>query len=123
MDFFSNFKKNRAIKSYIKKLPPLLSRAYGHSQKYAPEQINEASKYLGLNFEHIGYAYAILSTRDDFNSYVGKAGLKIKFNHLRKEVADKYFGGQTNFKIFFPKTTTFKRNADNSLRNHYFRNH
>ncbi len=122
MGILSNYRKNRAIKSYISKLPALLSRVYGQSQKFSPEQINEASKYLGLNLYYIKYALAVFSTRYEFNSYVGKAGLKWKYKILRKEVADKFWGGKTNFEIIFTNVNLYKGNADSELRGEYFRN-
>ena len=123
MEFYSNFRKNRAIKSYISKLPTLLVRGYGKSQKYLPDQIVAAVEYHGLNLIHVGFAIAIFSTNDEFKSYVSKARLKWKYKDMKKEVADKHFGGQTSFEIVFPKKSLYSGNADNSLRNYYFRNY
>lgn len=123
MGFFSNFKKNRAIKSYINKLPTLLLKNYGKSQKYTPEQIRETIENHGLNLIHLGYAMAMFSNRDAFNAYVHKYNLKWKYNHFKKEVADRYFCGRTNFEIRVTKAALYKGNADDDLKGHYFRKH
>ncbi|WP_442957018.1 MULTISPECIES: DUF6559 family protein [unclassified Photobacterium] len=39
MELIRKFKKRRAIKSYIKKLPSMLKRDYRKSKRYTPKQV------------------------------------------------------------------------------------
>jgi hypothetical protein len=115
MGFFAEFNKNRAIKSYILKLPNLLIRTYGKSQKYTPEQIIAVAEDYKLNLKQIGFAMAMFSTKHNFDSYVQKSGLKWKYKVMRREVADKYFGGQVGFEIIHTKPSLYKGKADGDL--------
>jgi hypothetical protein len=48
LKFIRRFKKNRAIKSYVNKLPGLLATDYGRSTHYRPSQIKRTIERAGL---------------------------------------------------------------------------
>ena len=49
MKFIRRLKKNRAIKSYVKKLPGLLAKDYGRGARYRPLQIKRTIERAGLD--------------------------------------------------------------------------
>jgi len=69
MQFISNFKRNRAIKSYIKKLPSLLAKDYGKSKTYTPKQVKRTIERAGLSATNACYGIAIFSDRGAFDQY------------------------------------------------------
>jgi len=58
MEFIRRLKKNRAIQSYVKKLPGLLAKDYGRSAHYRPLQIKRTIERAGLDPIYSCYAIA-----------------------------------------------------------------
>jgi len=59
MDLIKKFKRNRAIKSYLKKLPSLLAKDYGKSKIYTPKQVKKTIERSSLSVTDACYSIAI----------------------------------------------------------------
>lgn len=99
MGLISNFRKKRAIKSYLKKLPTLLAKDYGGSQSYTPQQVKKTIERNKLPVIYSSYAIAIFSNLDGYNQYHQELGEICDYDALRGEIADKHFSGNSNFEI------------------------
>lgn len=99
MDLISNFRKKRAIKSYIKKLPRLLAKDYGSSKSYTPMQVKKTIERNRLPVIYSGYALAIFSNQDAYNQFYQDIGETCDYDAMRCEVADKHFSGNSNFEM------------------------
>lgn len=97
MTLFENFKRNRAIKSYIVKLPKILSKDYGKSEFYTPEQVSKSIERSGLVAMYGYYAISMFCTRDSFDSYHQATDELLSYDNARSEVAGDYFNGYTDF--------------------------
>jgi hypothetical protein len=67
MELVENFKRNRAIKSYIRKLPSLLAKDYGRSNTYTPKQVKRTIQRYGLSVADAGKQG--VSILDPLNSF------------------------------------------------------
>ena len=99
MKFIRRLKKNRAIKSYAKKLPELLAKDYGRSAHYRPLQIKRTIERAGLDPIYACYAIAMFSGREDFIRFHNEIGETCDFDAMRAEVAHSYFSGDVNFDV------------------------
>ena len=91
----SVFGKRRAIKSYARKLPALLKKDYGSSDKYTVGQVRRSIERHGLNERHILYAYAMFVDREAF----ADMNTGITYDDLRQDVADSHFEGNLDFSV------------------------
>ncbi|MDH5447164.1 MAG: hypothetical protein OEY52_16565 [Gammaproteobacteria bacterium] len=99
MELIANFKRNRAIKSYIKKLPSLLAKDYGKSKTYTPKQVKRTIERSGLSVTDACYGIAMFSSREAFDQYHQETGESCNYDSMRCEIADKHFGGNSEFEI------------------------
>ena len=99
MKFIRRLKKNRAIKSYAKRLPELLAKDYGRSTHYRPLQIKRTIERAGLDPTYSCYAIAMFSGREDFIQFHNEIGETCDFNAMRAEVAHSHFSGDVNFEV------------------------
>lgn len=99
MNFFSNIKKNRAIKSYIRKLPRLLNNDYGREKQYTPKQIRSTAERHGLNLFYISFGIAMFSDKSQFDKYHKEIEGNCCYEDMRSEVGNKYFGGDSSFEV------------------------
>ena len=97
MKFFSIFRKNRAIKRYLRKLPALLKKDYGSSKEYTPMQVKRTAERYGLGVVYICYGIAMFSGRIPFDVYHQETGEECNFESMRMELGDNYFHGNSNF--------------------------
>jgi len=80
---FRQLRKKRAIKSYLKKLPALLSKDYGKSKKYTPKQVVSTAGRNGLNTLHICYGLAMFCEEGLFDDYHRSIGSHCGYKELR----------------------------------------
>ena len=99
MKFIRRLKKNRAIKSYAKKLPALLAKDYGRSAHYRPLQIKRTIERAGFDPIYACYAIAMFSGREDFLQFHNEVGETCDFDAMRAEVAHSHFAGDVNFDV------------------------
>ena len=97
MGLFSTFRKNRAIKTYLRKLPFLLKKDYGNSKEYTPMQVKRTAERYGLGTIYICYGIAMFSGRTPFDVYHQETGESCDFDVMRTELGDNYFDGNANF--------------------------
>lgn len=99
MELVANFKRNRAIKSYIKKLPSLLAKDYGKSKTYTPKQVKKTIERSGLSVSDACYGIAMFSSREAFDQYHQETGESCDYDAMRTEIADQHFQGNSGFEI------------------------
>jgi hypothetical protein len=99
LKFIRRLKKNRAIKSYVKKLTGLLAKDYGRSARYRPLQIKRTIERAGLDPIYACYAIAMFSGREDFVKFHTDIGETCDYDAMRGEVAHNHFSGDVNFDI------------------------
>lgn len=95
---FKNFRRNRAIKSYIEKLPRLLAKDYGKSGSYTPYQIKKTIKrYKVSSASHVCYGIALFSDKRAFDQYYSEIGESYDYGVMRSVIAGLHFCGNPNF--------------------------
>lgn len=99
MKLLNRIKKYFAIKSYSKKLPPILKKRYGKHKHYSKPQIKSSIEYCGLSEDYTDYAYAMHMSRKKYNEMREIKNDSDDFDLLRKEIADSCFDGNSNFTI------------------------
>jgi hypothetical protein len=92
-------KKHFALKSYVKKLGPMLRKRYGKLEWYLPGQVKTTIKIHDLNEHNIGFAYALFCKQSDFNQEVGGKENHLDYKTIKKELGDKFFKGEQNFNL------------------------
>lgn len=97
MSLFNNYKKSKAIRSYIIKLPKILSKDYGKSEFYTPEQVSKSIERSGLQAVYAYFAISIFCVQESYDSYYQNSGQAISYDDSRSEIADTYFNGHTGF--------------------------
>ncbi|WP_435106710.1 DUF6559 family protein [Arhodomonas sp. AD133] len=91
------FRKRRAIKSYVRRLPGLLARDYGKRGAYTPTQIERTIERHGLKAAYACYGIAMFSDRLSFDQHHQEAGEHCDYDSMRREIADEHFGGDPGF--------------------------
>jgi len=99
MGLIKNFNRNRAIKSYIKKLPSLLAKDYGKSKTYTPKQIKKTIERSRLSVTDACFGIAMFSGREAFDQYHQEIGESCDYDGMRSEIADKHFNGNGDFEV------------------------
>ena len=84
--------KNRAIRAYSKKLPKLLAKDYGRSEKYTPRQVLRTAERNNLSTIYICYAFAMYCERRLFDEYHRERGEDCSYDEMRDEIAEKQLG-------------------------------
>jgi len=97
MSIITNFKKKRAIKSYLVKLPKILSKDYGKSEYYTPEQVSKSIERSGLQTIYAYFAISIFCVRDSYDSYYKSSDETVNYDESRAAIADTYFNGYSDF--------------------------
>jgi hypothetical protein len=88
----------RAMRRFLTALPRHLRRDYGHRGPYTPEQVEATirrHKVTSPSFAH--YAQAIFCDRESVERLWRERGSDLSFDDARAEIANAYFGGQTDF--------------------------
>ncbi|WP_153039178.1 DUF6559 family protein [Microbulbifer sp. Q7] len=97
MQFIRKIKRNRAIKSYLRKLPRLLAKDYGKSKRYRPKQVRATIERNGLSVIYTCYAIAIFCSKKDFDQFHNEIGEACDYGVMRGEVGNLHFYGNSNF--------------------------
>ena len=91
---FSNWKKNKVLKSFVQRLPSDLSQRYGKKDFYTLGQLSrtlEECKYSSL---YHGYAQVIFLSQDEAMEVIKEQHI---YNKIRRDLAQKFFGGDMEF--------------------------
>jgi hypothetical protein len=97
MKIIQDFKKRRAIKSYITKLPRMLAKDYGASKTYTPRQVRSAIERSNLDAFYSCFGIAMFSSRAEFEQFHSENGESCDFDSMRAEIAHAHFGGNADF--------------------------
>jgi hypothetical protein len=97
LNIIDRFKKRRAIKAYVKKLPGLLAKDYGRLSHYQPLQVRRTIERAGLDTTYACYAIALFSSREDFAQFHNESGESCDYDGIRGEVAQEHFSGDAGF--------------------------
>ncbi len=97
MSIINDYKKNKAIKSYIVKLPKILSKDYGKSEFYTPEQVSKSIERSGLPTIHTYFAISMFCVQESYNRYYQTPGQAVSYDDSRAEIAGSYFNSHTDF--------------------------
>jgi|ERR1035437_1310322 hypothetical protein len=91
------FKRRKAIKSFVFKLPIELGRRFGEKRFYSLEEVGRRLEEGKYDKAFSAYAYALLCSRSSFDAYFSQLNVKCTYDGLRKFVAKKYFKGIIDF--------------------------
>lgn len=94
MALLDNFRRKKAIKSYIKVLPQVLVKDYGRFEHYTPQQIRCSVERSGLHSQYVCYALAMYTRRPEFETYQRAIGENNSYEGLRAEVGNTFFEGR-----------------------------
>lgn len=88
--FFEKYRKQQAIRTYMRRLRPRLIRRYGKKSHYTPKQVRATiiASFMPVNYEC--YAYAIYCSPEDFNQHHRETGEACDYGAMRSEVANLY---------------------------------
>ena len=126
MWILGRFRKQRAIKSYINKLPLLLAKDYGSSKRYKPQQIRSTIMRSNLDDFYSCYAISMFSNREDFEQFHLENGEPCDYDIMRGEVIERHFDNNLNFNffnIFHHETGTDHTSSHDSSDSHNFGDH
>ncbi len=94
---FTTLRKRWAIRSYMRKLGPVLRRRCGRRSSYTPDEVRRAARVSGVNTDYLCYAYCIYCSREDFDQYHRQTGEYCNYAAMRQEIGSMYFRGNTSF--------------------------
>jgi len=91
MRLFENFRKHRALRRYVRKLPRLLIKSYGYSKFYTVSQISRTIERAGLSPHYVHYAIALFSELEEFRRFRHELGADYDYDLMRAEIVRRYF--------------------------------
>ena len=89
-EFIERYKKDKAIKRYIRHLDSYLSRRYGTNNHYTEEQIKSTLDKHKINGKYAAYAYVLYMKPQEVDGVLMKIGESKNARELRKFVATTY---------------------------------
>ena len=90
-------KKHFALKSYVKKLGPLLRKKYGKLKSYTAGQVKTTIQINGLDEYYVCYAYVLFCKQSTFNQEIDGREDHLDYKTIKNELGDKFFKGEQNF--------------------------
>jgi hypothetical protein len=94
---FRLLKRRKAIKRFVHKLPLEMNRRFGDKRYYSLEDVERVLEIGKYDQIFAAYAYALLCSREDFDSYFSLLKVNCTYDGLRKFVEKKYLYGATDF--------------------------
>jgi hypothetical protein len=87
------------LKKYVREFPYYIARDYGPKEKYDLAVIE--SIFTKYKFPEKGkhYAYVMFSDEKSFQKLFDSYSEIKSYNHYREEIAEKFFGGISDFKF------------------------
>lgn len=86
-------RKNKAVNSYLKALPKMMTNDYGKSTEYSALQVVKSIERYKFNAKYQAYAVALHCSEEEFFSYFNDAISKSEYQQIRDELSMKYFDG------------------------------
>ena len=80
----------------VAELPRLLAQRYGNSDSYSRAQVRKTLEAAGYRGRYVEYAYALCLNAADAERELDN---RVVSARLRKELADEFFDGDTDFTI------------------------
>jgi hypothetical protein len=88
----------RATRRYLRLLPRLLSRDYGHRGPYTPEQVETTiRRHRVTSLKFAAYAMAIFSDRDGVEARWRQTDALHDYERIRRDIGSAFFGGDAGF--------------------------
>lgn len=94
---FDHIKERLAIKSYFMKLSLELFSRFGKKHYYTLDEVSHTAEVAGFKTEHVVYAHSLFCERKAFRRYYKRSPFRDRYETLRGEVSDRYFGGVRDF--------------------------
>ena len=94
---FRLLKRRKAIKSFVYKLPLDLNRRFGGKRYYPLEEVERVLEIGKYDRAFAAYAYALLCSRKDFDSYFSELKVNCTYDGLRKFVSKIHLYGTVDF--------------------------
>jgi hypothetical protein len=92
------FRKRRAIRQFLRRLPSLLKQDYGHRGPYMPDQVaSTVNRYRVASNDYLAFAMAMFCSRENVESIWLRQGLQHDFDKIRTEIGTAYFAGDPWF--------------------------
>lgn len=98
---FEKWKRKRAIKVFLTKLPSDLAKGYGVQEFYTEGQVEFIVSTNNYPKKYVGYALVSFLSEDDAVKKIGNMDL---VNLLRKEVAEYFFDGNENYTLILAQS-------------------
>ena len=86
-------RKNKAVNSYLKALPKMMTNDYGKSIDYSALQVIKSIERYKFNAKHQAYAVALHCSEEEFFSYFIDEISKPEYQQIRDDISNKYFDG------------------------------
>lgn len=90
LKIFEAYRKQQAIRSYLRRLRPRLVKRYGQRDHYTSKQVRSTLYAGGLSVAYDCYAYAIYCSPEEFGRYHEAIGEDCNYSEMRAEVARLY---------------------------------
>jgi hypothetical protein len=118
MGLWARFKKDRAVRAYLREGPALLRKRYGYEEQYSPGRVVATLTADRLSLEFAEYACALFATEESFVEWVVaererstgeqrstnplvRTEIRRHYRELREEVSERYTNGN---RVFLPKS-------------------
>ena len=109
---FDNWKKNRMIRKYLLKMPCLLQHRYGPNDFYTRGQIERTLLEEKFSSAYMEYAISIFSSPEEAINILKDIET---YKLLRKEIAERYFNGDLNYKVRCNRTPNLGNEGHDSI--------
>lgn len=97
LKIFEAYRKQQAIRSYLRRLRPRLVKRYGQRDHYTSKQVRSTLYAGGLSVAYDYYAYAIYCSPEEFGRYHEAIGENCNYSEMRAEVARLYDDSDSAF--------------------------
>ena len=94
---FQRLKQWSAIKAYVLKLSLELFSRLGKQHYYSVGQVTQTVERAGFQPDYLPYAHALFCQRKDFRRRYKRSEFRERYESLRGEVSQRYFGGVRDF--------------------------
>jgi hypothetical protein len=94
---FQRIKQWSEIKSYVTKLFLELFSRLGKRHYYTTEEVTQTAERAGFKTDYLAYAHALFCERKDFRRRYKRTKFRERYEALRGEVSDRYFGCVRDF--------------------------
>ncbi len=94
---FQRMKQWAEIKSYVMKLSLEHFSRLGKRHYYTTEEVSQTAQRAGFKRQYLVYAHALFCERKDFRRRYKRTKYRERYETLRGEVSERYFGCVRDF--------------------------